>query len=266
MEALFGGSSQTSTPTNVTPPETAALRKNWTSTLGNWYQTGGPSASGPFAAPITGAEQTGLAGVQSAAFNQPRQDLLNQTLSGNFLPGMPGQNPYFDAAVRQAQLPTLQGLTETLDRTLPGRFTAGGHFVQPGGSSAFDRAAASATTGAANAMAGIATNMGNQLYSQERQLQQQAVGLGQNEVQTFVQNLQAQALPRLIDQMGIEAGLQEFQRQTNALLQALQIATGASGLNQVAQTQTSESQQGLIPGIGSFLGNVYGPRTGTARA
>jgi hypothetical protein len=195
-----------------------------------------------------------------------RQNLIEQTIGGQFLPGQPGQNPFFDAAVTAAQRPTMQGLEETLSRSLPGRFTQGGQFVQPHGSSAFDRAAAIATRGAADASADIATNMGNQLYGQERGLQQQAVQLGQTEVQTLIANLQAQALPRMIEDMGIERALAEFSGRTNQLLQALQTATGASGLNQIAQQQTGTTQQGIIPGIAGAIGSIYGPRTGTARA
>ena len=184
-----------------------------------------------------------------------RQNLIEQTIGGQFLPGQPGQNPFLEAAITNAQRPTMQGLEETLTRSLPGRFTQGGQFIQPHGSSAFDRAAAIATRGAADASAGIATNMSAQAYGQERGLQQQAVQLGQTEVQTLIQNLQAQALPRMIEDMGIERALAEFSGRTNQLLQALQIATGASGLNQIANEQTSTSQQGALTG---FLGALKG--------
>ena len=260
LSTLFGGSTSTQKPVNVTPPEIAGLRGDWASTLSNIFQNGTPAYQGPFNAPITGAEQNQLGQLQNSGMG--RQGLIESTISGNFLPGQPGANPFFDAAVRAAQRPTLQGLEETLTRSLPGRFTSAGQFNQPHGSSAFDRAAAIATRGAADAVGNIATNMGNQQYQQERGLQQQAVQLGQNEVQSMIANLQAQGLPRLIEEIGIERALPEFQSRVQSLLQALQLATGASGLNQIAQQGQSTQQGGIVQGLAA----LYGPRTGTARS
>lgn len=74
----------------------------------------------------------------------------------------------------------------------------------------------------------------------ERGRQQEAIQLGQQEVQTLTQNLQAQALPRLIEELGIERGLAEFQNRMNALLQALAVVSG-SPISQVGQVSRGES-------------------------
>ena len=229
-------------------------------------------------------------------------------------------NPLLQAYITAAQRPTLENLTETLTRDLPSRFTAAGQFVQPTGSSAFDRAAAIASRGAANAIGDIGTNIGYQgynldrtlqeqaineqqnrllsaatgtagnalsaaqgnqttalgagqsnlsailsalqgnqsagleaqkanqgAYETERQLQQGGVQLNQQEVQNTIQNLQAQALPRLIQQYGLDQGLQQFNNQVNNLMTLLQTAGGVT--HPVIGNQSSSSQFGFgLPG------------------
>lgn len=197
------------------------------------------------------------------------------------------QNPFLQAAIEAAQRPTQQALEETLSRTLPGRFTQAGQFVQPQGSSAFDRAAALATRGASDSLADIATNMSYQAYDAnaqrqfeaqqatqaqqaeaaaqelerrgqfeeaartrqaaateselnrnaqqqeaERQRQQEAAlaqpGVSSQEINNLLANLQAQALPRTIQDLGIERGLEQFNNQVNALLSTLGITAGVT--------------------------------------
>lgn len=220
-----------------------------TSVLGG---QGRPAYEGQLVAPIAAGEQRGLGSVEGAATDPLRQGLLQQTLGGSFLPGQAGANPFLEATIRAAQRPTLQGLEEVLSRTLPGRFTQAGQFIQPEGSSAFDRAAAIATRGAADASGDIATKLAGQTYEAERGRQQQAIQLGQGEVETLVSNLKAQGLPRLIEDLGVERGLAEFNSRMQSLMQALQIAAGSpiSQVGTVSQsTGSSETQKGIIPGL-----------------
>jgi hypothetical protein len=77
-------------------------------------------------------------------------------------------NPYLARMIEAAQRPTIQALEETLSRTLPGRFTQAGQFVQPQGSSAFDRAAAIASRGAGDTMGDIAGRLSFDTYEAER--------------------------------------------------------------------------------------------------
>ncbi len=97
--------------------------------------------------------------------------------------------------------------------------------------------------------------MSFQGYNAERQLQQQAVQFSQNEVAVGVQNLQAQALPRMIDDLGIERGLAVFNQRTQALLQVLAIV-GGSPISQ--QAQQTEQSTGVVPGMASLLKGVGG--------
>lgn len=180
-----------------------------------------------------------------------RSGYLENVLQGNFLPGQ-GGNPFLDEAIRSAQRPTMDALTEVLGRTLPGRFTAAGQFIQPQGSSAFDRSAAIATRGAADAMGDIATKMSFGNYEAERGRQQEAVGLAREEVNATISNLQSQALPRLINELGIERGLALFQQKTQSLLETLKILAAVTaptignetGSEQIAGQQSSSSGSG----------------------
>lgn len=263
METLFGGSNteqqSTSTPTNMNP-FTTALQAPVTNAATNLL-TGGIPAYQPnsnMAAPIGANEQAVLGQLNGMTGpNTQRNNLLSDTMSGNFLPGSPGGNPFLSAAITAAQRGTANTLNDTLSRSLPGQFLAAGHNVNPtSGSSAFDTAGALYASRAGQTMADIATNMSNQNYQFERGQQQQAVPLQQAEVQTTLNNLQAQALPRLIQQYGIDQGLQAFQQRTTQLLQLLATAGGMAQPvigNTQQSTGTSTTEKGVIPGLtGAF--------------
>jgi hypothetical protein len=209
------------------------------------------------------------------------------------------QNPFLQAYTQAQQRTTMDQLTQALTRDLPSRFTAGGQFVQPQGSSAFDRAAALASNGAANAMGDIASNIGYNAYASDRALQanaindqqnrelqaatgtagnaltaaqgnqstdlaaqtqnqntgmaqvagqQAGVGLQQAQIDTMIKNLQAQALPRLIQEQGIDRGVDAFNQQMNSLLQVLGITANVTQPT-VANSSKSETKPNLIPSI-----------------
>jgi hypothetical protein len=265
LKTLFGGgkSESQSGPVDMTPDAFKALRGPLADSLMKLLQQGGtPSYGGPLTSPIGGNEQATLDMLQKNTMNPNDRgagDLLSSTINGNFLPGGPNGNPFLSAAIQAAQRPTLQGLTDTLSQALPGRFVANGQMIQPnstnnGGSSAFDRAAAIATRGAADAIGNIATNMSYQGYNDERQRQAQAVdqsgSLTTQQVDNTIKNLQAQALPRLIQENGIDRGIQLFQQQTQSLLQLLQTlgAISAPALGQQSSSQ-SEVSKGIFSPI-----------------
>lgn len=228
--------------------------------LAKSFASGMPQYGGPLAAGMTGNEGDLLKNLMTMQ-NQGggvagTNDYLRSVLSGSFLPGQGGGNPFLAAAIEAAQRPTLEGLERTLSRALPGYFTANGHMISPnnkgqGGSSAFDRAAAIATEGAARAVGDIATNISSQNYENERNRQTQAVQLSQQEVQNTVTNLQAQALPRMIQELGIERGLSLFQSNITSLLQLLQ-SLGGIAAPVVGQQATSQGQS-TAQGSGSSV-------------
>jgi len=175
-------------------------------------------------------------------------DYLTQALSGNFLPGQPGANPFLNASIDAASRPILQGLQDLLTRELPGRFTQAGQFTNPRGSSPFDFAAARATGDAAHALGDIGTKLAFQTQEAERGRQQEAVSLSQQQVQTMLTNLQAQALPRLIADLGLERGQEVFKTRLQALLQALGVVTNAP-LQTVATSSKSSQSTGILPSL-----------------
>lgn len=276
MNTIFGGSNSNaqqtsvSTPINFTDkslqglsPDLAASLKQLLGSFANQNTNAGNPLTGSTAVPqagMTGQEQSLLGTIGSQVGpGTASAGYTRDVLAGKYLPGQPGANPFFDAAVQAAQRPTLQGLEETLTRSLPGRFTANGQFIQPntgdqGGSSAFDRAAAIATRGAADAVGNIATNMGNTQFQNERQNQNVAAGLDQAQVDQTIKGLQASALPRLIQQNGLDQGLALFQQQTSNLLDILKtigaVQAPVLGTQTVSQgSSSSSSSKGIFPDL-----------------
>lgn len=252
LKSIFGGSTanqqSTSTPVDMTPPDFQSLRQPFADAMKNWASTGGPSYGGPMTSPMGGAEGNILAGLQGdAAGGSGRQGLLSDTMSGKYL--NPASNPFLNDYIKAAQRPTQQALEEALGRTLPGRFNLNGQTSAPGGSSAFDRAAAIATRGAADTMGDIATKISSGAYDAERGRQNQAVALSQAEVDTSIKNLQAQSLPRMIQELGIERGMTEFKRRTDALLEVLKMMGGAGSPVVANQGQSTGSSENYGKGI-----------------
>ena len=276
LKSLFGGSDATqqstssSTQTNYTDPTLSGLAPDLAGLIrsissGLNTRTGGadPSTATPTPqAGVTAQEQSILdtLGTQIGG-GTDRAAYIKQVLSGDYLPGSDKQNPFLAAAITAAQRPTLDNLTQTLTRALPGRFAQAGQQLQAnspgsagGGSSAFDRAAALAFQSAANTSTDIASNIGSAAYNQERQEQTKAAALDQQEVDTTIKGLQASALPRLIQQNGLDQGLAIFQQQTQALLDLLK-TIGAVQAPTLAANSTSQStgesstQKGIFPAL-----------------
>lgn len=284
MQVLTGGSRQSqsasSSPVDVTPTTFSDLRQPFADVLSSLLGMGGmtrfnertkqneevtteplkgiPNYTGQYTAPVSAAEQIILDNLQNMTGpNTARSSYLNDLVSGKYV--NPASNPFLDAYIRAAQQPTLQGLTETLTRDLPGRFTAAGQFVNPQGSSAFDRAAAIATRGAADAISKIATDIGYNAYNSERGFQNQGVQLGQQEVNTTISNLQAQALPRLIQQYGLDQGVAEFRNRINSLIQILSLVGGVTQprVGQTSYSSGSATQnRGLTQGFNDVLSGL----------
>lgn len=267
FQDIFGGSTNTqqstSTPTNMNP-FTNSLQGS-VNTLGNNLAGGLPQFQGPLAAGMSGNEGSTLAtlmqqqgqGGGAAGTN----DYLANVLRGGMMPGSPGGNPFLNSAITGAQRTTMNNLTDTLSKSLPGYFTANGQMISPnnngqGGSSAFDSAAATATQGAANAMGDIASNMSNNAYNTGVQQMQGAAQLSQAEVSNTINNLQAQALPRMIQQMGITNGLQLYQTNLTGVLTLLNTLGGIAKpvVGQVGQsTGEASSTPGILPDISGLL-------------
>jgi hypothetical protein len=268
---LFGGSEQksssqqTSGPVDVTPPQFKALRQpiaDLIRQLFGFAPTSGtfPGATDPsrFSAPLTGTEgsllnQLGVLGGQPSPTATAGNELLLKTLSGEFLD--PASNPFLQATINAATRPLFE---QFQDVTLP--FTAAGQRIGPQGSSAFDRAAAIAQRGLASAVGDVATNIAGQNFQAERGRQQEGIGLGRQltaqDIQSTISALQAVALPRLIDQFGIDKAGEEFNNRINVVLQALAIAQGLPVTIAQESQGTSAGSAVTSPDIiGTLLGS-----------
>lgn len=254
MDALFGGSESSTKPVDMTPKPFKEVRDPAADILKALFSGGQANPLGGLGdptpaptAPIGANEQAILDQLmQQTGPNSQAAQLLQKTLAGNFLPGQGGSNPFLQSAIEAAQRPTLQGLTDVLSKTLPGRFVQAGQFVNPRGSSAFDSTAAGLTRDVGQQLSDIATNMSFGGYESERGRQQEAIKLSQVEVENSIKNLEAQALPRMIQELGIERGMDLFKTKITAILQALGVATGTTV---IASEGSSSSSNGIIPAL-----------------
>lgn len=134
------------------------------------------------------------------------------------------------------------------------------------GSSAFDKAAALAQTGLEQSMgataAPIISSYLTNAMGQQTQGATQAEQLSSTEINNLVQTLQAEALPRLIEQYGMDQGLQEFNNRVNVMLQALGLGVQTSQPDTATTGQSNEkySNQGGSGFMGSLnqMGSLMG--------
>ena len=256
---LFGSTEQSSSskPVDVVPPEFQALRAPVAGALegliGTGLAQGGgtPSGESIFTAPNTSLESQLVSQLgQGNPLLGAAQGLIGDTISGKFLD--PQSNPFLLDTIRAAQRSTIEGFQDVALPRFQRGFAAAGQNVGPGGSSAFDRAAAIATRGLTTTLGDIATNIANQNFQAERGRQTQAISqvseLSTAEVNNTVEKLKASALPRLIAQLGINRGVEEFNRRIDILLQALGVAQQLP-LVQTAQQATASSSGKVSPGI-----------------
>lgn len=253
---------------------------------------GVPGAAGAPGATPTAAPGTG-AGAFTAGLSPAESNLLSTiygfgsptsptSAAGGFLQGV--LNPNYpgtlatagpvQAAIQAATNPLITAFNETTMPSLKGQFAAGGHVLNGpgagpngadvgGGSSPFSHAAALAETGFGQNIASTAANISNSAFQtglqQQTQAATQAPALQSSEVQNLVSTLQAEALPRLIDQYGLDQGLQEFNNRINVMLQSLGLAAGKAGPDIANSAQGRADQEtGVIPALGQLAGGIGG--------
>lgn len=244
MSFSYGSSKSSSKPRDITPLEYRDLRGPTRDTLLGLLR-GGPEYTGPFAAGLTPDEINRIADVNrmvqnpSAAFTAGRGE-VERTLRGDYL--NPETNPLLQAYIRSAQRPTIEAYEEARlgDRAA---FTRAGHSLPE--SSPFARARAISDRGLSSALGDIATNIGYGAYEGERGRQSQAVvqatALEKQEIDAQIEALRVSALPRLIEQYGIDKGLELFQQRVQTALAAAGITVGAS--SQFGQQSKASAQQ-----------------------
>lgn len=280
---LGGTEGQPGRAEDITPQQFRQLRDPVSNALQGVLQNQ-QGFQGRMAAPLTGAEQQqiselqqfspatqareqalqSLTGEASGAAGQA-ENLMSQILSNQQL--TPEGNPALAQAIETAQQPILEQFGDQAAQQRA-EFTQAGQQIQPGASSPFQAAQADLQSGIAQALSEATTN----LVQQERELQQNAMqqaltqnlqeaqtaagieaGINEQQLNSMMRNLEAQELPRMVEQMGLDKGLEEFHRQRNELMQALQ-TSGQLASPSPIQFQGTQGQPGFLqsaaPGIG----------------
>ena len=185
-------------------------------TLGNGLD---PTA---FAEGLSPEEQAVVDSIFGNASGSPEaqagQDFRRRTIEGDFLE--------VDPRTREALTrPILEAFEEARRGDL-GAFTRAGQRVQE--SSPFFRTRALAERGLANALADAEVSLVERGRERQFETASQAEAQDAQRAATATQRLQAVALPRLVRDLGIERGLEEFNRRLSVLLNLFQTAAGAT--------------------------------------
>jgi len=266
-DLLFGSSGTPSQVVDVTPDSWNALQPQVAGGISGLLSSGGGDAfTGPMTAGITSNEQMVLNNVMGVGAQPSATQGALGTLSGTATGSMdPNTNPMLASLIQTAQRPIIEQFQEEVVPGLRSQFTQAGQQIQGEGSSPFQMAGARAASGFASALGDTAT----QVTSGERDRQQQAAmaipGLERQQVDTMLATLEAQALPRLIEQLGIDRGMEEFRRREQQLLQALSLGAGVSAPNTVV-LEGQAGTPGLVQGAVAAGVNAYTGGLGTSLA
>ena len=244
---------------DVTPGQFKNLRDPVTAGIqGIIGSEGGPAFQGPFTADIGGAEQAALEGVQGFGGNnflQRQSDaFLGDQIAGRAL--SPESNPFLQQTIEAATRPLFRAFDdrELQERALFGR---AGQKLQE--SSPFAQARSRATEGLLSAVGDVSGRIAGENFQRGLDRQQQAVNQVQaTQTARFQQArgiLESSALPRLIEQFGIDQGKREFDRRMQMMLAALQLG-GSLGSPTLATTQVGVGNIGDLKEL-PVVGGVF---------
>lgn len=223
---------------DITPREFRDLRGPVAGGLRDIINNEGFQFQGPLAAGITGKEQGlvdrigDLTGGPSALQQQGRR-LLERTIGGEFL--SPDSNPFLQDVISSAIRRINEGNAANNSAVI-GQFKRAGGTLRSDpnrvGSSAFLNQARLGERDRLNAIGDITSSILGQNFQAERARQEAAIGQAENistqDINNAIQGLQASALPRLIEDLGIQRGIEEFNQRIARLLEALRQGGGAS--------------------------------------
>lgn len=228
---------------------------------------GGPQFGGDLAAGVTGREMdivrqlSGGFGEPSELFGQS-QDLLGRTIGGDFL--SPESNPFLQQTIDAATRPVKQAFEEFVIPNLETSFSQAGQQIQSEGSLPFLQEVSKAGRDLTKTIGDISSNITSANFARERAIQSQApaaaTALESGQIQNLVATLQAVALPRLIEDLGIERGLAQFSQRIRVLLSALGIGAQISSPTGVLIPPTGGTA-GAPGGLGDLLKGIGALRT-----
>lgn len=237
MGGGFGGSVSKSEPVDMTPLKFAELRGPVAAGIrGGINPNYSPfNYAGPYAAQIGQGEQSALdyarySGGPGGDFSGAGStQLLNDTIGGQYLSAEsnPFLQSYIDAAIRPIQQQAEQAGMD--QRAL---FTQAGHKVQGDNSSPFAKARGDLQRDTMQAMGDTTSQIATQAYQAERANQLQAVNQATATQAARFQNamgaLEASALPRMVAQLGIDGGREEFNRRMKMIEEMLSIGANVA--------------------------------------
>lgn len=241
---------------DIAPGEFRSVRPFLAATLRDLFQ--GEKARGPFsevtqqfrgvedpsrfAAPISNQERTLVQGIfeegQGTPETQAASELRRSIIAGERLE----PDPRTRAAL---QRPVLEAFEEAR-RGDVGAFTRAGQRIQE--SSPFFRARGIAERGLADSLADIEVNLREQERGRQFEAAGQAETIDAQRAATQVQRLQATALPRLVQDLGVQRGIEAFNQRIATLLGILGLSADVTSV----APGTSSSSFGL--GIASAGG------------
>lgn len=239
---------------DLTPDEYKALRPWIGDVLRGFGETGGPGYEGAFAAQMTAGESAAL--DQMGMFSDPSANaaagdrLLGDTISGQYL--TPESSPFLKDYIAAASRPINQAFDEG-DLETRALFARAGHRLPE--SSPFARAQAISNRGRADALRDVGTQIGFAAYDRERGAQERAVAaaneIDRSRFEQAKSTLEAKALPRLIEQYGLDQGYAEFNRRMSVMMSILGLGAGLSSpVGQFGSfgwsKSSSESSQGGV--------------------
>ncbi len=274
MSGLFGGNKQSSKSktSDLQAPEYKALRPQVAGNVGSVVgglvgsvPTSGPDlspgATAQYAAPLTG-QQTGLIN-QAVGSVQPggnplidaANGMVGKTLAGDYL--TPQSNPFLQATINTAQQPLIDQFSRQIVPQLLARFTAAGQNVNGAGSSAFANAANNSANDYEHNLGAIASDIAGKNYTAERGNQMtatnQANTLSNDSMTRLNSALQAASLPQMVQDLGIQRGLAEYNTRMTNVLQAIQLALNGT---QPAMAGSSKSSGTTSPNIVGTIGSI----------
>lgn len=217
MSGSLGIGTSSSKPKDLTPREFKSQRGLVSSELAGRAQGGGPTIDGPFAAPVTGAEQFGLDQLQQGVFGvggigQAQDDFLRNAIAGG------EDNPFLQDTINAATRPIIENaqLRELQDRAL---FTGAGQKIQ--GSSAFTEDRTRSLRDTERAVGDIASQIAFQDFERRTRQQFEATELATARFQEQRETIATLALPRLVEQFGLDKANEEMARRITAMENAL---------------------------------------------
>lgn len=225
----------------------------------NPFMAGGQSTQGanPLTAPMTPQQTALLQQIFGSGQGNPILDSASSNIkrfSDPTYAAQLAQGPQTQAAITAATNPIINAFKQTTMPGLEGQFTGSGQRIstpQGGGSSAFAKAGATAQGNLEANVGQVAGGIANQAYqtglAENAASVGQAMQFSQTQLKNLTDSLQAVALPQMIQQFGINAGVQLFQQQMDSILKAL----GAAG--QISQPAIAYQSQGS--GFGSSSGS-----------